>query len=206
MYSRVLTKLILDLSVLRTCRTISEECLKILHGNNIYVHLSNQSLFYYNSREWLFLNNTLHTDLDMSLLNPATTIPFLRNIRHLGFGTGSDFPFMLSTMYCIREGICNLKTLGLQLTNPWTEPDIKSLLQSLKPIRVSDSITISAYGFDVQPGRTIFEIMNEALISWDAAGPYTSQTRELQSKFHHEGSSFEDDLLEVRHWVLTVRK
>lgn len=205
MYSRELAKLDLNLSILRTCRIISQECLKILHENSNYIHLSNHRLFHYNPQEWRFLDDHLHTDLDHHLLSPATTMPFLRNIRHLElrFGNDLDFANVSYTMYCVRGEICNLKTLDLELLSGWNQSDIKHVLRTLKRVRVSHRITISAYQRKDWQGQSIFENMDEALLSWDATRRYVVKRPEAQPK-RDEDLAIDLDLHHFRSWVLTV--
>ena len=206
MYSRELAKLNLDLSILRTCKIISQECLKILHENNHYIHLSNHSLFHHNQQEWRFLEEHLHTSLEHHLLNPATTMPFFRNIRHLElrFGKERDFANVLYTMSCIRDEIWNLKTLGLEFLSVWNQSDIKHVLQTLKRIRVSHKITISTYQRKDWYGQSIFENMEWALLSSVAVRRYNVTRPEAQPK-HDEDLPIDLDLNNVRCWVLVPR-
>ena len=151
------------------------------------------------------MNDHLHTDLDHHLLNPATTMPFLRNIRHLElrFGHSFDFANVLYTMYCVRDEICNLKTLDLELLSVWNQSDIKHVLRTLKRARVSHRITISAYQRKDWQGQSIFENMDEALLSWDVTRRYTVKRPEVQPK-HDDDLVFDLDLHDFRCWVLSV--
>ena len=151
------------------------------------------------------MNDHLHTDLDHHLLNPATTMPFLRNIRHLElrFGHELDFANVLYTMYCVRGEICNLKTLGLKLLSVLNHSDIKHVLRTLTRIRVSHSITITAYQSKDWHGQSIFENMDEALLLWDATRRYVVKRPEAQPK-HDEDLAINLDLHNLRCWVLIV--
>lgn len=134
-------------------------------------------------------------------------MPFLRNIRHLElrFGNDLDFGNVLYTMYCLRDGICNLKTLRLELLSAWNQSDIKHVLRTLKRIRVSHSITISAYQRKDWHGQSIFENMDEALLSWDAIRRYFVMIPEVQPK-HDEDLAIDLDLHDLRCWVLIVQR
>ena len=200
MYSRPLAKLNLQFVILRTCRKICHEGLEVFYGDNKFLHMSEYALFILRFKEWLFMKDHIHTDLHMQLLNPATTMPFLKKIRHLVlcFGHGLDFSVMLSTMYCVRKGICNLKTLGAVFMVTWADTEIKHFLYTLKNVQVSHSITLTAYRLRNLPGRSICQVVDEVLASWESIGRYKTRILDLPSRSHQP--------LQGRQWVLTVKK